>query len=802
MTPRKFLPAVFIFLSCYSFCQDPNSTLESISSQLVSTIRLRQTEQSFIVTDKSLYKAGESVWLRIFLLRSASQKLSGISKNLFLDLVNESDSVLSTLLLDVKTGMLSAKLNLGQSIPSGFYWIRAYTRYMADVEKSKIAIHPIYIVNSGAVNDNGSRLTHKGNYNADNISMQLFPEGGSLMTGADCTVAFYIVDGKQDPVAISGYIKDNRDSTITSFTSDSYGLGKFEFFPTRGRQYKAQLVWNGKEMSFPLTPFNFYAGQLSVVNDNNGARKIRVLLEDSIYKKDIKTYLVGVAKDSLCFASIGAGMYEVAIPVEKFPSGVTTFYLFDETFHLLSERSIYFKDNLIIKTSLNKSIYKKRERADLNLSISDAQGNPLPASLAIAVVDSSLVQPPNTASIVSSCFENEFSSGNWSLAGESQLTDEQLDILMMARSTFKDMMSGNNKPAFYSDSDSLLYIQGNAFLSKEKPAANKIATIFSKTANVAYDIDTTSYAGRFVFPITQYPDSTRFLIQVSSPQGTVERADIILDKLNFPKVRTALPKQKFTVRPATVNHYLKVYPDTLSGLRGDELSAVTIKGYKKKELSYDPSKRVSPDSKIITSENIGKGASSVTNAFLRVPGVAILNGFVAFNGISSFSPGASTEPMVFLDGVRVQLGGGGSFSSPVLNYLDQLNPDDISFIEVLTGPEGSVYGVRGGNGVVLVNSKRMIDDPGGNSPNSFLLRGYHIPPSFAMPDYSNPKVKAGKFNDMRSTLYWEASVLTDQNGQIKIPFFTSDIVTTYKVIITGVTSRGDVINITISFRTE
>jgi hypothetical protein len=73
-------------------------------------------------------------------------------------------------------------------------------------------------------------------------------------------------------------------------------------------------------MSFPLTPFNFYAGQLSVVNDNNGARKIRVLLEDSIYKKDIKTYLVGVAKDSLCFASIGAGMYEVAIPVEKFPA--------------------------------------------------------------------------------------------------------------------------------------------------------------------------------------------------------------------------------------------------------------------------------------------------------------------------------------------------------------------------------------------------------------------------------------------------------------------------------------------------
>ena len=147
----------------------------------------------------------------------------------------------------------------------------------------------------------------------------------------------------------------------------------------------------------------------------------------------------------------------------------------------------------------------------------------------------------------------------------------------MARNTsHKDITFRTNKPAFYSDSDSLLYIQGNAFLSKEKPAANKIATIFSKTASVAFDVDTTTNAGRFVFPLAEYPDSTRFLIQVSSPQGAVERTDIVLDKVNFPKVSTLLQKEKFAIRPATVNHYLKIYPDTLAGLRGDELTPVTV----------------------------------------------------------------------------------------------------------------------------------------------------------------------------------------------------------------------------------
>ena len=363
-------------------------------------------------------------------------------------------------------------------------------------------------------------------------------------------------------------------------------------------------------------------------------------------------------------------------------------------------------------------------------------------------------------------------------------------------------MYRTNKPAFYSDSDSLLYIRGNAFLTKEKPAANKIATIFSKATSVAFDIDTTSNAGRFVFPLAEYPDSTRFLIQVSSPQGAVERAEIILDKVRFPEVTTTPAKEKFTIRPSTVNHYLRVYPDTLSGIHGGELSPVTVKGYRKKDFNYDPSKRVSPDSKIITAQDIGKGANSVSNAFLRVPGVQIINGFVAIKGIASFAPGASTEPMIALDGIQVYPSSAGMFSSPLLNYLDQLNPDDISFIEVLTGPEGSVYGVRGGNGVVLVNTKKLVDDPGGNSLNTFLVRGYHMPAAFMMPDYTNSKVRTGKFNDMRSTLYWEPSSLTDQNGQIKIPFFTSDVATNYKIVITGITSRGDVVNRIISFRTE
>jgi TonB-dependent SusC/RagA subfamily outer membrane receptor len=184
--------------------------------------------------------------------------------------------------------------------------------------------------------------------------------------------------------------------------------------------------------------------------------------------------------------------------------------------------------------------------------------------------------------------------------------------------------------------------------------------------------------------------------------------------------------------------------------------------------------------------------------------VQVVNGFVVVLGLARFAPpNASTEPTIFLDGAQVFPNGGAvNMASPVLSYLDMLNPDDISFIEVLTGPDAASYGIRGANGVILINSKNRNDDLGDNTLNSYLVRGYHIPPPFIMPDYGNAKMKAAKFNDMRSTLYWNPLGLTDQQGQLKVVFFTSDIHAGYKVIIDGVTIRGDVIHKVIPFKTE
>jgi hypothetical protein len=155
--------------------------------------------------------------------------------------------------------------------------------------------------------------------------MNFYPEGGIMITGAPSVVALRITDKNERPVSDSVFIKDSRDLLTAKFITDTYGLGSFQFEPLRHMKYITSITRNGKEYAYPLPPFNFFAGQIAVSSQKDGSKKVRVLLEDSIFQNDFATYLIVLSKDSLCFASIGSGNYVLNIPGNKFPPGIATF---------------------------------------------------------------------------------------------------------------------------------------------------------------------------------------------------------------------------------------------------------------------------------------------------------------------------------------------------------------------------------------------------------------------------------------------------------------------------------------------
>jgi TonB-linked SusC/RagA family outer membrane protein len=99
----------------------------------------------------------------------------------------------------------------------------------------------------------------------------------------------------------------------------------------------------------------------------------------------------------------------------------------------------------------------------------------------------------------------------------------------------------------------------------------------------------------------------------------------------------------------------------------------------------------------------------------RTPGVTMMNSTGVIGGGSrtrirgSGSLNAGNEPVVFVDGVRVQSGQSqtsGNTAQPI-NLLEAFNPQDIESIEVIKGPAAAtLYGAEAATGVIQIITKK------------------------------------------------------------------------------------------------
>jgi TonB-dependent SusC/RagA subfamily outer membrane receptor len=91
---------------------------------------------------------------------------------------------------------------------------------------------------------------------------------------------------------------------------------------------------------------------------------------------------------------------------------------------------------------------------------------------------------------------------------------------------------------------------------------------------------------------------------------------------------------------------------------------------------------------------------SLAEYLQRVPGIQVFgsgeNVSVKVRGASSFT--SSTEPLFVVDGTPI--------GSGYRNVSRVVSMHQVSSIRVLKGGDASLYGVRGGNGVILIETRK------------------------------------------------------------------------------------------------
>ena len=98
--------------------------IDSLAGRFIKNLRKEYSEKLLVQTNKQVFIVGEELWLKAWPINHLSHKYYKHSQTLYVDLVNEKDSAVSNLLLNIPSERTEAKISLSDKIKEGQYWLR------------------------------------------------------------------------------------------------------------------------------------------------------------------------------------------------------------------------------------------------------------------------------------------------------------------------------------------------------------------------------------------------------------------------------------------------------------------------------------------------------------------------------------------------------------------------------------------------------------------------------------------------------------------------------------------------------
>ncbi len=794
-------------------------------------------EKVHLQLDKPYYSVGDTAWVKGYVVNETNS-LSTLSRFLYVDLINDKDSVKTNLRLPLTYGLGWGGLTLSDStIQAGNYHIRAYTTLMRNLGEEYFFDKAVKIGNALPPRADQKTPTPKGIAKSESpsttvsaktdpaVSMQFFPEGGELVYGINSKVGFKAVGANGLGRDISGYIADQNNEQVVTFQAEHAGMGSFMLQPVAGSTYTAVVKYNdGKELRIELPKAKEQGYTLTASqNENNVIVSIQVS-NDLLNKGEIT--LIAQAGNTIQYTGrkqLTQTSFTAIIPKSRFPEGILQFTLFSPEYKPVAERLVFIRNadrRLNIQVVPDKKDYNTRGRVTLNLAVTDQQGNPVTGSFSLAVTDEGKV--PYAEADEKSIFSNLLLTSdlkgyiehpNYYFTDVSADKDRQLDNLLLTqgwrRFVWNDLLT-NTYPVLASQPEKGRGISGRVLTDKGKPVPDAKVTLLVSVGNGVILDTTANTEGRFVFDFP-FSQGTKYNVTATDAKKSSD-LKVEIDKQ---QVTPPITLKLFDDEPPAdgFNAYLQN-----SRQRYDEMNkyGLIYGGHMLKEVKINQYQRQLDikGAAVKNSQNLaGPGNADAVFTFVdlltsggqlgywlagRIPGVKIVidkktGDFLPYLSINDRTDQTIQAPMtLILDGVELDL-----------DAYKFLNPDQISSIEILKGPSAGLYGMHGAAGVFIVTTKKGDVDynyytmekfrPGSMKPQGLktytFQGGYDYRREFYSPDYDNPKTDT-QIGDLRSTIYWNPNVVPDKDGKATIKFFNADTKGSYRIIAEGLNMGG------------
>lgn len=785
------------------------ATAQRIDSVLTEYSEQYPREKVYLQFDRGVYNPGETIWFKAYLLAGFAP--GTISRNIYFDWYDGTGRLLKHMAAPVFEASAKGQFDIPAGYGGAALHVRAYTQWMLNFDPAFLYEKTIPVAGRrtavamgrgsgepGRAEVKSDTGTHPKRLEAGQTRLDFFPEGGDLVTGLVCKVAFKANDQWGRPVAVTGVVQGTDGSFVDSLTTEHDGMGSFMIRPLPGVQYTA--LWTdaaGETFSTRLPPAA-PSGLAMQVQPQSG--QCRVIIRRSADAKH-SVYLLAHMNQRVVYAAQVSledkPEVAVTVPTADLPTGVLQYTLFDAGWKPVAERVVFVNNQLHSFATSVRVVASSREKRGHNELIIDVPDSAF-SNLSVAVTDGGLADADDD--IVSRLLLSDDIRGAVYHPAYyfSEGRARQLDLVMLThgwrRYRWADVIAGKQPGLRYPRDTNYLELRGRVVPDR------------------VHDL----LPGEPLLLILETNDSSRkrLLVPVHPDGRFAQRGMVFYDTIrayyDFPGNKKLSGAHSVEMessllapqQPAGVDAYADASAGTAGTGRAEFFAAQEAEREKKRQATMLAAVTVNGRAKRpvdILDEKYATGPFSreAGYQFDVKDDVLALHSTDIFYYLRQVVPGLEVQ---YKDGYPILKW---RQTTPTL-FVDEvgMKPDlvadipitDIAYVKVFHPPflMGGAVNPRAGAIAIYTKKGEDVKPLPAKGLNYKLLAGYATERQFYSPDYSvDPMGQADFLPDVRPTLYWNPYIFTDANNHTAtISFYNNDVSTKLRVVVEGMNAAG------------
>nr|WP_294946667.1 hypothetical protein [uncultured Mucilaginibacter sp.] len=752
-------------------------TLPAVQEGLKNYSQTTLQEKVFVHTDRATYMTGEIIWFKLYTVNAATNKPLNMSKVGYVEVLDAKQNAILQAKITMKDGSGDGSFYVPVTVGNGNYRLRAYTNWMKNFSPAYYFEKTITIINPQIIPAAPAK-------NKADDDVRFFPEGGNLVAGLPCNVAFKATGTDGKGVDVKGAVIDQKNDTVARFASLKFGMGHFMFTPVLGYTYKAVIRTNGGKPTVRELPAIAASGYtMQLTNNNTGQLNISVnsgnSTSETVYIFAHSRQQIKAVKEAI----LTNGLAQFQLDKSQLDEGISHITIFNGSKQPVCER-LYFKKpaaSLIINSAPGMPQYGYRKKVNIPVSAKGISGKPLNADVSMSVYRLDGLQPADAGDDIlsylwlSSDLQGNVESPGYYFTNNTAEADEAADNLMLTQGwrRFEWANVLNNKmPAFSYVPEIHGHIVSATIADNatNTPAKGMLAYLAVPGKRVQLFAAKSDSLGRLLFN-TKNLYGTELVAQTNTLRDSTYHINIS-SPFSGQFSQTVLPP----FRPK---------PDMLEAIeaRNVEMQVQNIYAADKIRQFYNP---LSDSLGFYTSpvktyplDNYTRFTTmeEVLREYIReVNVVRTKNKFrIRFIGEKSFL----YDPIALVDGIPL-------FDGDKVMAIDPLL---IKRLEVI--PQRYFYGPATLEGILSYTSYKGNQAGVEIDPHAIVVdyEGLQMQRVFYSPVYDTDNQVNSRVPDYRNLLFWSPGVKA--NGTDPVSFYTSDQPGVYVGILQGITANGE-----------